>query len=170
MAELAEGGAVAFSDDGSPVLTPGLLRSALAYAKTLGAPIMDHCEEPSYVGCAMHEGHVSTRLGLRGQPAAAEDAMVARGIQLAELTGGHFHAAHMSTLGGLDLVRRAKERGIPITAEVAPHHLTLTDEWVAGGPRPPRCPGDRPLRPGGGLRHQHQGQPPPTPPALTSRP
>lgn len=132
MAELAEGGAVAFSDDGSPVLTPGLLRSALAYAKTLGLPIMDHCEEPSYVGCAMHEGHVSTRLGLRGQPAAAEDAMVARGIQLAELTGGHFHAAHMSTLGGLDLVRRAKERGIPITAEVAPHHLTLTDEWVAG--------------------------------------
>ncbi len=132
MAELAEGGAVAFSDDGSPVLTLGLLRSALAYSKVLGAPIMDHCEEPSYVGCAMHEGSVSTRLGLRGQPAAAEEAMVARGVQLAELTGGRFHVAHMSTIGALDIVRRAKERGLPVTAEVTPHHLTLTDEWVGG--------------------------------------
>ena len=93
---------------------------------------MDHCEDPSYVGCAMHEGSVSTRLGLRGQPAAAEEAMVARGVQLAELTGGRFHVAHMSTLGALDIVRRAKERGLPVTAEVTPHHLTLTDEWVGG--------------------------------------
>ena len=132
MGELAEGGAVAFSDDGSPVMTPTLLRSALAYAKALGLPIMDHCEEPSYVGCPMHEGRVSARLGLRGQPAAAEEAMVARGIQLAELTGGHFHIAHMSTLGALDLVRRAKQRGLPVSSEVTPHHLTLTDEWVGG--------------------------------------
>ncbi len=140
MAELAEGGAVAFSDDGSPILTPGLVRSALAYAKTLGTPIMDHCEEPSYVGCAMHEGHVSTRLGLRGQPAAAEESMTARGVQLADLTGGHFHVSHMSTIGSLDLVRRAKERGLPVTAEVTPHHLTLTDEWVAGDRDLPGAP------------------------------
>ncbi|MBI3979387.1 MAG: dihydroorotase [Chloroflexi bacterium] len=133
MADLAEAGAVAFSDDGRPVASARLLRYALEYARMLDRPIVDHCEDASLsAGGLMHEGAVSARLGLKGNPAASEVIAVARGLALAELTGGRFHVGHLSTTGALDLVRRAKERGVPVTCEVTPHHLALTDEWVAG--------------------------------------
>ncbi len=143
LAELAEAGAVAFSDDGSPVADAHLMRRALEYASMLGLPIIDHCEEPSLAaGGVMHEGWVAARLGLRGVPAAAEEAVVARDIALAELTGSHapagarlgVHIAHVSAAGSVDLIRRAKARGVPVTAEVTPHHLTLTHEAVLLGP------------------------------------
>lgn len=131
LAELAEAGVVAFSDDGSPVADAAIMRNALSYAKAWGLPITDHCEEPSLAkGGVMHEGRVATRLGLKGMPAAAEEAMVARDISLAELTGSRVHIAHASTAGSVELVRRAKERGLPVTAEVTPHHLTLSDSLV----------------------------------------
>lgn len=133
MAELVEAGCIAFSDDGSPVQDPVIMRSALAYANMLGVPVMSHCEDTRLnAGWAMHEGVVSTRLGLPGYPAAAEETQIARDIALAELTGGHLHICHVSTEGGVALIRSAKERGVYITAEVTPHHLTLTDEWVLG--------------------------------------
>ncbi len=131
MAALAEAGAVAFSDDGDAVADAELMRQALAQSKCLGLPISDHCEDPTLLGGVMHEGSISARLGLRGVPAASEDAMVARDIRLAELTEGHAHIAHLSTAGSVDLVRQAKARRVPVTAEVTPHHLTLTDERVA---------------------------------------
>ncbi|HEY8489623.1 MAG TPA: dihydroorotase [Dehalococcoidia bacterium] len=135
LGELAEAGAVAFSDDGSPVADAGLMRRALEYASAFGLPVSDHCETPELArGGVMHEGWVATRLGLRGQPAAAEESMVARDLQLAELTGARVHIAHVSTAGAVELIRRAKERGVPVTAEVTPHHLTLTHEAVAWGP------------------------------------
>ncbi|MEE9286366.1 MAG: dihydroorotase [Dehalococcoidia bacterium] len=134
MGEMTEAGVVAFSDDGSPVADARLMRSALTYARTLGVPIINHCEEPGLSRSGvMHEGRVATFLGLGGVPAAAEDTMVARDIFLAELTGGHVHIAHVSTRGAVELVRQARERGLPVTAEVSPHHLLLTDEAVAGG-------------------------------------
>lgn len=136
MAELAAAGAVAFSDDGSPVADARLMRSALSYCTRLGLPISDHCEDPSLARGVMHEGSVSSRLGLPGSPAAAEDVMVARDIMLAEATGGRVHIAHLSTAGSVELVRQAKAKGLFVTAEAAPHHLTLTDEWVAGRERP----------------------------------
>jgi len=109
------------------------MRTALEYARTFGIPVADHCEEPTLAaGGAMHEGLVATRLGLKGIPAAAEEIMVARDILLAELTGGHVHLCHMSTRGSVELIRRAKERGVPVTAEVTPHHLTLTDHACEG--------------------------------------
>jgi len=134
MGDLADAGAVAFSDDGSPVADAALLRRALEYSTTFGLPLVEHCEDLSlsHEG-VMHEGWVATRLGLRGIPAAAEEAAVARAIALAELTGAHLHIAHVSTAGSVDLVRRAKERGSPITAEVTPHHLALTHEAVMVG-------------------------------------
>ena len=132
MAELAEAGAVGFSDDGNPVADARLMRNALTYSRPLGLPIIDHCEDPSLSGGCMHEGRVSSRLGLRGVPAAAEDTMVARDILLAELSKGRAHIAHVSTGGSVELLRRAKEKGLPVTAEVTPHHLTLTHDWVAG--------------------------------------
>jgi len=126
--EMVGAGAVAVSDDGKPVVSGHLMRTALEYARTFGIPVADHCEEPTLAaGGAMHEGLVSTRLGLKGIPAAAEEIMVARDILLAELTGGHVHLCHMSTGGSVELIRRAKERGLSVTAEVTPHHLTLTD-------------------------------------------
>jgi len=135
LAELAESGAVAFSDDGSPVADAHLMRRALEYASMLGVPIIDHCEEPSLsTGGVMHEGWVAARLGLRGVPAAAEEAMVARDIALAELTGSQVHIAHVSAAGSVELVRQAKARGLPVTAEVTPHHLCLTHEVVLTGP------------------------------------
>ncbi len=135
LAELANAGAVAFSDDGSPVADAHLMRRALEYAGMLGLPIIDHCEDPALTaGGVMHEGWVSTRLGLRGVPAAAEEAMVARNIALAEETGAHVHIAHTSTAGSVNLVRAAKARGVPVTAEVTPHHLALTHEAVLLGP------------------------------------
>lgn len=135
MAELAAAGAVAFSDDGSPVRDAHLMRRALEYAGMLGLPVIDHCEEPSLsAGGVMHEGWVAARLGLRGVPATAEEAMVARDIALAELTGSRVHIAHVSTTGSVDLIRWAKARRLPVTAEVTPHHLALTHEAVLVGP------------------------------------
>ena len=126
--EMVGAGAVAVSDDGKPVVSGHLMRTALEYARTFGIPVADHCEEPTLAaGGAMHEGLVSARLGLKGIPAAAEEIMVARDILLAELTGGHVHLCHMSTRGSVELIRRGKERGLAVTAEVTPHHLTLTD-------------------------------------------
>jgi dihydroorotase len=101
----------------------------------LGVPVIDHCEDPALAAAGvMHEGWVSTRLGLRGIPAAAEETMVARNIALAEQTGSHVHLAHVSTAGSVELVRQAKVRGVPVTAEVTPHHLALTHEAVLLGP------------------------------------
>ena len=133
MEELAKAGVVGFTDDGSPVATGHLMQNALLYAGQLGLPIMDHCEDYSIVnGLGMNEGWVSSRLGLAGYPSAAEESIVARDIALAEMTGGHFHVAHLSTAGSADLVRQAKAKGLRVTAEVTPHHLTLTEEWVLG--------------------------------------
>jgi dihydroorotase len=127
--ELVGAGAVAVSDDGKPVASSHLMRTALEYARTFGIPVADHCEEPTLsAGGVMHEGTVSTRLGLKGIPAAAEEIMVARDILLAELTGGHVHLCHMSTRGSVDLIRRGKERGVRVTAEACPHHFTLTHQ------------------------------------------
>jgi dihydroorotase len=131
--EMVGAGAVAVSDDGRPVVSGHLMRTALEYARTFGIPVADHCEEPTLAaGGAMHEGLVSARLGLKGIPAAAEEIMVARDLLLAELTGGHVHLCHMSTRGSVDLIRRAKERGVTVTAEVTPHHFSLTDQACEG--------------------------------------
>jgi len=131
--ELVGAGAVAVSDDGRPVVSSHLMRTALEYARTFGIPVADHCEDPTLAaGGAMHEGLVSTRLGLKGVPAAAEEIMVARDILLAELTGGHVHLCHMSTRGSVQLIRRAKEKGLRVTAEACPHHFTLTHEACEG--------------------------------------
>jgi dihydroorotase len=133
MADMATAGAIAFSDDGSPVADPHLMRRALEYASMLGLPVVDHCEEPSLAGGVMHEGWVAARLGLRGVPSAAEESMVARDIALAELTRAHVHIAHVSTAGSVSLIRGAKASGLPVTAEVTPHHLCLTHEAVLTG-------------------------------------
>lgn len=133
LAELAEAGAVAFSDDGRPVSSSRLMRNALAYAAPLGLPIVEHCQDEDLVGAGvMHEGAVATLLGLPGWPAAGEDVMLARDLALVRLTGAKYHAAHLSTAGAVALVRQAKREGLPVTAEVTPHHLLLTDAWVAG--------------------------------------
>ncbi len=137
MIELAEAGCIAFSDDGRSIADPALMRSALAYAAALDLPVMAHCEDARLgAGWAMHEGAVSTRLGLPGTPAAAEELMIARDIALAEDTGAHLHICHVSTAGGVACIRAAKERGVRVTAEVTPHHLTLTDVWVLGALAP----------------------------------
>ena len=131
--ELVGAGAVAVSDDGKPVVSSHLMRTALEYSRTFGIPVADHCEEPTLsAGGVMHEGIVSTRLGLKGIPAAAEEIMVARDILLAELTGGHVHLCHMSTRGSVELIRRAKDRSVRVTAEACPHHFTLTHEACEG--------------------------------------
>ena len=134
MEELASAGVVAFSDDGDPVRDAGLMRLALTYSRDLGVPISNHCQDHGLCcGGVMAEGWVSSRLGLPGIPAVAEEAMVARDIALAELTGGRLHVAHLSSAGSVSMVREAKARGIHVTAEVCPHHLWLTDEWALGG-------------------------------------
>ncbi len=131
MAELAVAGVVGFSDDGSPVSDAGLMRHAMEYSLAFGLPLISHCEDLSLAqGGVMNDGWVATRLGLRGIPDAAEEAMVSRDLALAELTGARLHIAHVSTAGSVDLIRRAKESGAKITAEVTPHHLTLTDELL----------------------------------------
>ena len=131
MSELADAGVIGFSDDGKPVSDANIMRQALTYSASLGLPIINHCEVPELAdGASMNEGWVATRLGLKGMPNTAEEAMVARDISLSELTGGRIHLAHISTAGTLDMVRDAKERGINVTCEVTPHHLTLTDEAV----------------------------------------
>ncbi len=132
LGDMAEGGAVAFSDDGSPVQDAGLMRRALEYARSLDTPILQHEEDLTLNPHGhMHEGAVATRLGVPGIPALAEEVMIARDAMLAEFTGGHVHVQHISTGKAVDIVRQAKAKGIPMTTEVCAHHLTLTDEAVA---------------------------------------
>lgn len=133
MAEMQDAGAVALSDDGRPVADSGVMRRAMQYAAMLGLTVISHCEDPGLAaGGVMNEGFTSTRLGLKGIPGAAEEVMVARDIILAELTGCRLHIAHVSTAGSVRLIREAKSRGVPVTAEVTPHHFTLTDKEVEG--------------------------------------
>jgi dihydroorotase len=133
MGELAEAGVVAFSDDGRPVSSGKLMRHALEYAAPLGLPIVEHCQDEELVGDGvMHEAAAATRLGLKGWPSAGEVVMLARDLELARLTGARYHAAHLSVAGAVDLLRRARQAGLAVTAEVTPHHLLLTDDWVAG--------------------------------------
>lgn len=133
MADLREAGAVALSDDGRPVADPGVMRRAMQYAGMLGLTVISHCEEPGLAaGGVMNEGYTATRLGLKGIPGAAEEVMVARDIILAGLTGCRLHIAHASTAGSVRLIREARARGIRVTAEVTPHHFTLTDRSVEG--------------------------------------
>jgi len=131
--ELKEAGVVALSDDGHPVVNSEIMRRALEYARMFNLTVIDHCEDPNLVAEGyMHEGYTATVLGLRGIPSAAEEVMVARDIVLAELTGSPVHIAHISTAGSVRMVREAKKRGVPVTAEATPHHFTLTDEAVIG--------------------------------------
>jgi len=133
MAALAEAGAIGFSDDGSPVKDPELMRQALAKSQELDLPVIDHCEEPSLIeGGQMNEGELARRLGLRGIPPTSEEIMVSRDIMLAKMTGGHVHIAHVSTLGAVALIRDGKKQGVAVTAEATPHHLTLTEEECNG--------------------------------------
>lgn len=134
MADMADAGAVGFTDDGHVVSNVTLMRNALDYARMLAKPIAQHCEDPELVaGGFMNEGRISALLGLRGNPSAAEESIVARDIALARLTGGWVHFQHVSTAGAAQMIRAAKAEGLRVTAEVTPHHLTLTDDWVAGG-------------------------------------
>jgi len=130
--ELRDAGVVALSDDGDAVGDASLMRHALEYSTQFGLPVAQHCEEPSLVKDGhMHEGWVATRLGLRGRPASAEETLVARDIALASLVGAHLHICHVSTAGSVALIAAARDRGARVTAEVTPHHLTLTHEEVA---------------------------------------
>ncbi|MEX2177112.1 MAG: dihydroorotase [Gemmatimonadaceae bacterium] len=129
--EMVSAGAVAVSDDGRPVVSAHLMRTALEYARTFDVPVADHCEEPTLAsGGAMNEGPTSMRLGLKGIPAEAEEIMAIRDILLARRTGGHIHLCHMSTRGSVELIKWGKDRGIRVTAEVCPHHLSLTEDAV----------------------------------------
>jgi dihydroorotase len=133
MGELAAAGVVAFSDDGEPALNSYIMRQALDYSRAFELPVTDHCEDTILTeGGQMNEGTLAAKLGLRGLPNAAEDIIVARDLALAELTGGWIHIAHTTTVGAVELIRRAKEKGIHVTAEATPHHLTLTEERVVG--------------------------------------
>ncbi len=130
--EMRVAGVVAVSDDGKWLADGALLRRAFEHARLFGMPVVQHCEDPSLSGGApMHEGAVSTRLGLPGQPAIAEAAAVARDLLVAEVAGGRLHVAHLSTARSLELVAEARARGLSVTCEVTPHHLTLTDEEIA---------------------------------------
>lgn len=133
MGEMVDAGAVGFTDDGKPVWDAGLMRLALEYAQAFDVPIANHCEEKSLSrGGSMNEGVISSRLGLTGIPNAAEDVMIARDLLLAELTGGRLHIQHVSTRHGVELIGQAKARGIRVSAEATPHHLTLTDAACDG--------------------------------------
>jgi len=133
MGELAAAGVVGYSDDGNPVSDSRLMRQALEYSRTFGLPVIEHCQDITLdEGGLINEGIVATRLGLRGIPAASEEVMVNRDLTLAELTGARIHIAHVSTEGSVELIRRAKEKGVRVTAEVTPHHLTLTEDKVIG--------------------------------------
>jgi dihydroorotase len=133
MCALVEAGAVAFSDDGKTIMDAGVMRRVLEYSGMVEAPVIVHCEDRTLVANGVvNEGPVSTKLGLSGNPAAAESIHIERDLALAELTGAHLHVAHVSTAGGVDAIRRARDRGVQVTAEVTPHHLTLTDEAVLG--------------------------------------
>jgi dihydroorotase len=132
-ADQKEAGAVAFSDDGRPVMNPMLMRRALEYARTFNVPLIAHEEDLDLrADGVMHEGRVSLELGLKGIPAAVEEVMIFRDITLAGLTGCRLHITHVSTAGSVELIRRAKAAGLPVTAETAPHYFSLTDEAVYG--------------------------------------
>jgi len=141
LGEMADAGVVGFSDDGAPVKGAVLLGHALRYAGMLGRPIVEHAEETALTsGAEANEGLVATVLGLRGWPAAAEEAVVARDLAILadvvrDVPGARLHLTHLSTAGALDLVRRAKAAGLPVTCDVTPHHLALSDEWIAGARR-----------------------------------
>jgi len=129
--EMVGAGAVAVSDDGKPVASAHLMRTALEYARTFNIPVADHCEEPTLArGGVMNEGVMSMKLGLKGIPDEAEEVMAIRDMLLARLTGGHIHLCHMSTKGSVELIRWGKQQGINVTAEVCPHHLSLTEDAV----------------------------------------
>jgi dihydroorotase len=131
--DLRRSGCVAISDDGKPVMNSLVMRRAMEYASAFDLTVVDHCEDIHLAeGGCMNEGLISTELGLPGIPAAAEDVMVARNLSLSELTGARLHLAHISTAGSVRMVREAKARGIPVTAEACPHHFTLTEELVRG--------------------------------------
>lgn len=131
MGEMRNAGIVAVSDDGRPVANAGMMRRAMEYAHGFDLTVVDHCQDASLsLGGVMHEGRWSLILGLKGMPAAAEDVHAIRDCVLAKLTGAAVHIAHVSTVGTVDAVRRAKELGLPVTCEVAPHHWTITDESV----------------------------------------
>jgi dihydroorotase len=133
MAQLAEAGVVAFSDDGNPVASSQLMRRAMDHSRDLGLPVIDHCEDKTLSDRGIiNEGQLSAKLGLKGIPAAAEEAMVTRNLTLAKQTKVRLHIAHVSTKGSVELIRRAKQEGISVTAEVTPHHLTLTEERIMG--------------------------------------
>lgn len=126
-------GAVAISDDGIPVMNSGLMRRAMQYAASFGLPVIDHCEDLSLsAGGDIHEGVQSMRLGLGGIPSCSEEVMVARDIILAADTGAHIHIAHISTANSIAMVAQAKRLGLPVTAEVTPHHFALTDDKIPG--------------------------------------
>jgi dihydroorotase len=131
MGELAKAGVIGFSDDGDPVSTPELMRRALEYSLEFNLPVIDHCEDKALTkGGQINEGILSAELGLKGIPDISEENIVARDLDLAETTGGWLHIAHVSTVGSVELIRRAKEKGVHVTAEATPHHLTLTGERV----------------------------------------
>ncbi len=141
LGELADAGVVGFSDDGAPIRSASILRNALAYAGALGVPIVDHAEDPTLTdGAEANDGFVATVLGLRGWPAPAEEAAVGRDLAILadvyrDVPGARLHLTHLSTARALELVRRAKATGLPVTCDVTPHHLALSDEWVAGARR-----------------------------------
>ncbi|MEA2610237.1 MAG: dihydroorotase [Chloroflexota bacterium] len=141
LGELADAGVVGFSDDGSPIRSASILRAALAYAGALGLPVVDHAEDASLTaGAEAHDGYVATVLGLRGWPSAAEASAVGRDLAILadvvrDVPTARLHLTHLSTAVALDLVRRAKAAGLPVTCDITPHHLTLSDEWIAGARR-----------------------------------
>ena len=131
MGTLKVAGAVAFSDDGAPVINGQILRNAFEYAKVTGNAIINHAEEPELkANGIMNEGLVSTKTGLDGNPAIAEETMINRDIEIAKYTGGRIHVPHISTAGSVELIRKAKADGVNITSEVTPHHISLTDEYM----------------------------------------
>jgi dihydroorotase len=131
--ELAASGVVGFSDDGAAIASPRVARAVMTYLAPLGLPLIEHAEDPQLAaGALMRGGPTATRLGLAGWPASAELTIVERDIALADETGARLHLTHLSTAGALEAVRRAKERGLPVTCDVTPHHLAMTDAWVAG--------------------------------------
>ncbi len=130
--EMADAGAIGFSDDGHPVMSASLMREALDWGRSLGLPIIEHCEDRTLSGSGhMNEGKLASKLRLNGIPAAAEEHAVERDLALASLTEGRLHIAHVSTRGSVELIKRARERRVRVTAEVTPHHLTLTEDQVA---------------------------------------
>lgn len=133
MGGLVQGGAVAFTDDGTPVTDSEVMRRAMEYARGLGKAVLSHSEDMALTrGAVMHEGAESLRLGLKGYPAAAEEIMIYREIALAEITGARLHILHVSSARGVELIRWARDKGLPVTGEASPHHLLLNDECLRG--------------------------------------